>query len=47
MINHELVENPVLEEVTEDLPVSEDYSNETFVKAETEKLPETAGAQPV
>ncbi|HXN64759.1 MAG TPA: RNA polymerase factor sigma-54 [Candidatus Acidoferrales bacterium] len=46
MINHELVENPVLEEVTEDLPVSEDYSNETFVKAETEKVPETPERNP-
>ena len=46
MINNELVENPVLEEVTEDLPVSEDYSNETFVKAETEKVPETPEANP-
>ena len=44
MINQEMVENPILEEVTEELPVSEDYSNETFVKAETEKVPETPEA---
>ena len=46
MINQELVENPILEEVTQELPVSEDYSNETFVKAETEKVPETEAANP-
>jgi RNA polymerase sigma-54 factor len=46
MINQELVENPVLEEMTGELPVSEDYSNETFVKAESEKVPETEAANP-
>ncbi len=46
MINQEMVENPILEEVTEELPVSEDYSNETFVKAETEKVPETPESNP-
>ncbi|HET9400155.1 MAG TPA: RNA polymerase factor sigma-54 [Candidatus Acidoferrales bacterium] len=46
MINAELVANPVLEEVTEEMPVSEDYTSETFVKAETEKVPETEAANP-
>ena len=41
MLNQELVANPVLEEITEEVPVTEDYSNETFLKAETEKVPET------
>jgi RNA polymerase sigma-54 factor len=41
MINQEMIENPVLEELSEDGVVSEDYSDETFVKAETEKVPET------
>ncbi len=46
MLNQELVENPILEEVTEEVPVTEDYSEETFLKAETEKLPETEAANP-
>src|SRR5579863_5352389 len=46
MLNTELVANPVLEEVTEETPISEDYSTETFLKAETEKLPETEAANP-
>src|SRR5579864_6093374 len=46
MINQEMVANPMLEELTDDGPVSEDYSEETFVKAETEKLLETEPANP-
>jgi RNA polymerase sigma-54 factor len=46
MLNQELVANPVLEEVTEEIPVTEDYSNETFLKAETEKVPETEVPNP-
>jgi len=46
MLNQELVANPVLEEVTEEVPVTEDYSEETFLKAETEKVPETEEANP-
>jgi RNA polymerase sigma-54 factor len=46
MLNQELVENPILEEITEEVPVTEDYSDETFLKAETEKLPETEAANP-
>jgi len=46
MINQEMIANPVLEELTEDGTVSENYSDETFVKQETEKLPETEPANP-
>jgi len=46
MLNQELVANPVLEELTEESPVTDDYSAETFLKAETEKLPETEAANP-
>ena len=47
MINQEMVENPVLEELSEDPVTSEDYSDEAFLKAETEKVPETEPASPV
>ncbi len=46
MINQEMVENPVLEELADDPVVSEDYSDEAFVKAESEKVPETEAANP-
>ena len=46
MITQEMVANPVLEELAEDGVTSEDYSEETFVKAETEKVPETEPANP-
>jgi RNA polymerase sigma-54 factor len=46
MLNQELVANPVLEELTEESPVTDDYSAETFLKAETEKLPDTEAANP-
>src|SRR6202140_4294030 len=46
MITQEMVANPMLEELTDDGPVSEDYSEEAFVKAETEKVPETEPANP-
>src|SRR5579872_4523882 len=46
MITQEMVANPMLEEVTEDGVTSEDYSEEAFVKAETEKVPETEPANP-
>ena len=47
MITQEMVANPMLEELTDDDgPVSEDYSEEAFVKAETEKVPETEPANP-
>jgi RNA polymerase sigma-54 factor len=46
MLNQELVANPVLEELTEETPVTDDYSAETFLKAETEKLPDTEAPNP-
>ncbi len=47
MINQEMVANPMLEELTEDAPATEqDYSEEAFLKAETEKVPETEAANP-
>jgi RNA polymerase sigma-54 factor len=46
MINQEMVENPVLEEVGDDGLASENYTDEAFVKAETEKVPETEPANP-
>ena len=46
MINQEMIANPVLEELSDDGVVSEDYSDEAFVKAETEKVPETEPANP-
>src|SRR5580693_4537715 len=46
MITAEMVANPMLEELTNDGPASEDYSDEAFIKAETEKVPETEPANP-
>jgi len=46
MLNQELVANPVLEESIDEVPLSEDYTNETFLKAETEKLPENEAPNP-
>src|SRR5574337_136895 len=46
MINQEMIANPVLEELTDDGAVSENYSDEAFVKEETEKVPETEAANP-
>ncbi len=46
MINQEMVANPVLEELSDDGVVSENYSDEAFVKEETEKVPETEAANP-
>jgi RNA polymerase sigma-54 factor len=46
MITQEMVANPVLEEFAEDGVTSEDYSEETFVREETEKIPETEPANP-
>ena len=46
MINQEMVENPVLEELSDDPVITEDYSDEAFLKAETEKVPETEPANP-
>src|SRR5579863_896568 len=47
MITQEMVANPMLEELTEENQAAEqDYPEETFIKAETEKLPETEPANP-
>ncbi len=46
MINQEITENPMLEVLGDDGVVSENYTDETFVKEETEKVPETEGANP-
>lgn len=46
MINQEMIANPVLEELGEDGRASEDYAEEAFVQAETEKLPETEAPNP-
>ena len=41
MINQEITENPMLEVLGDDGVVSENYTDETFLKEETEKVPET------
>jgi RNA polymerase sigma-54 factor len=46
MINQEIMANPVLEELGEDGVVTENYADETFLKAETEKVPEKEEANP-
>ena len=46
MINQEIMANPVLEELGEDGVVSENYTDETFVKEETEKIPESEAPNP-
>src|ERR1700674_2348640 len=46
MINQEMIANPVLEELSEEPTVSDNYSDETFLKAETEKVPEKKEANP-
>src|SRR6202051_1985996 len=46
MINQEMIANPVLEELSEEATQSDNYSDETFLKAETEKVPEKPEANP-
>src|SRR5439155_10374077 len=46
MINQEMIANPVLEELTEDVSPTDNYSDQEFLKAETEKVPETEAANP-
>jgi RNA polymerase sigma-54 factor len=41
-----MIANPVLEELSEEPTVSDNYSDETFLKAETEKVPEKAESNP-
>src|SRR5258705_1588185 len=46
MINTEMVANPVLEELSEEATTTDNYSDETFLKNETEKVPEKPEANP-
>ncbi len=46
LINQEVMANPILEEVSDETAVSDNYSDEAFVKAETEKIPETEAPNP-
>lgn len=46
MVTQEMVANPMLEELTEEELAADNYTDETFVKEETEKVPETAAANP-
>ena len=47
MINQEIMANPVLDEATEDDGVTaESYTDEAFLKKETEKVPEVTPANP-
>src|SRR5438445_8136448 len=46
MINTEMVANPVLEELSEEATATDNYSDETFLKNETEKVPEKQAANP-
>jgi len=46
MINQEIMANPVLEEIAEEDTAAESYTDEAFLKKETEKVPETEAANP-
>src|SRR5207249_5081685 len=46
MINQEMIANPVLEEQREEPTQTDNYSDETFLKEETEKVPEKPEANP-
>ena len=46
MINAEVVANPVLEELGEEPTTTDNYSDETFLKNETEKVPEKPESNP-
>ena len=46
MINQEIMANPVLEEAAEEDTAAESYTDEAFLKKETEKVPETEAANP-
>src|SRR3989449_985735 len=46
MINQEMIANPLLEEQNEEPTQTDNYSDETFLKAETEKVPEKPAANP-
>src|SRR6202007_1159655 len=46
MINQEMIENPVLERQSEDPTHADNYSDENFLKEETEKVPEKPEPNP-
>src|SRR5579872_4418807 len=46
MINQEIMANPMLEEVAEEGTSADSYTDEAFLKKETEKVPETPAANP-
>lgn len=46
MINQEMIENPVLEEQSEEPTATDNYSDENFIKNETEKVPEKPESNP-
>src|SRR5271163_1735653 len=46
MINQEIMANPVLEELSEEGATADSYTDEAFLKKETEKLPETPAPNP-
>ncbi|MGH9562402.1 MAG: RNA polymerase factor sigma-54, partial [Terracidiphilus sp.] len=46
MINQEIMANPVLEELSEETTTAENYTDEAFLKKETENVPETPAANP-
>ena len=46
MINQEIMANPVLEELPEEGVTAESYTDEAFLKKETESVPETEAANP-
>jgi RNA polymerase sigma-54 factor len=46
MINQEIMANPVLEEIPEEGVTAESYTDEAFLKKETESVPETEASNP-
>jgi RNA polymerase sigma-54 factor len=46
MISQEIMQNPMLEELGDDGVTTENYSDETFVKTESEKVPEAPASNP-
>ena len=46
MINQEMIENPVLEEQSEEPTATDNYSDENFIRNETEKVPDKPESNP-
>ncbi len=46
MINQEIMANPVLEELSEETTTAESYTDEAFLKKETENVPDEPAANP-